>query len=202
MAEAWATHHREIRSSMSAASVAAAASSTAIPVSLPTPTVTTSFNTSITSTGIGSCFPFGGTLPSDLSAPPVSRSDWWCAQSDMYGFLGFSYPLEVADCNDPSNSYESINADLAKMKKDFGASMIRVYSPECREANVWENLLQAGVNNNMGIIVQVWWGFDSVGCTCSANDLQLQILMYRRTGSRSLEADPILDLQRHDRTEV
>lgn len=81
----------------------------------------------------------------------------------MYGFLGFSYPLEVADCSDPSNSYESINADLAKMKKDFGASMIRVYSPECREASVWENLLQAGVSNNMGIIMQVWWGFDSVG---------------------------------------
>ena len=46
--------------------------------------------------------------------------------------------------------------------------MIRVYAPECREASVWENLLQAGVSNNMGIIVQVWWGFDSVGNTCSA----------------------------------
>ena len=86
----------------------------------------------------------------------------------MYGFLGFSYPLEVADCSDNTNSYDSINADLAKMKKDFGASMIRVYAPECREASVWENLLQAGVSNNMGIIVQVWWGFDSVGNTCSA----------------------------------
>jgi len=48
------------------------------------------------------------------------------------------------------------------MKKDFDASMVRVYAPECRQASVWENLLEAGVTNNMGVIVQVWWGFDSV----------------------------------------
>ena len=177
VAGACARHHKEIRSSMSAASVAAAASSTLIPTSSPIPTVTTPSNASTTATGSGSCFPFSGTLPSDLSAPPVSRSDWWCAQDDMYGFLGFSYPLEVADCSDNTNSYESINADLAKMKNDFGASMIRVYAPECREASVWENLLQAGVSNNMGIIVQVWWGFDSVGNTCSAIALERPRLM-------------------------
>ncbi len=28
------------------------------------------------------------------------------------------------------------------------------------------------------------------------------MLMYPRTGSKSLEADPILDLQRHDKSEV
>lgn len=120
----------------------------------------------------------------------------------MYGFLGFSYPLEVADCSDNTNSYESINADLAKMKKDFGASMIRVYAPECREASVWENLLQAGVNNNMGIVVQVWWGFESVGYTHSAIALQQPMLMHLRTESRSLEEDPIFHLQRHDKSQV
>ena len=88
------------------------------------------------------------------------------------------------------------------MKKDFGASMIRVYAPECREASVWENLLQAGVNNNMGIIVQVWWGFDSVGYTCSVIVLQQLMLMHLRTESRSLEEDSILDLQRHDKSKV
>ena len=202
MAGACATHHREMRSSMSAASVAAAASSTNVLTSSPIPAVTTSPNTSTTATGAGLCFPFSGTLPSDLSAPSVSRSDWWCAQNNMYGFLGFSYPLEVADCSDGTNSYESINADLAKMKKDFRASMIRVYAPECREASVWENLLQAGVSNNMGIIVQVWWGFESVGYTCRVIALQEPPLMYLRTGPRSLEADPVLDLQRHDKSEV
>ena len=187
---------------MSAVSAAAAASSTFSPISSPIPSLSTPPNASTTVTGAGSCFPFSGTLPSDLSAPPVSRSDWWCAPDDIYGFLGFSYPLEVADCSDSTNSYESINADLAKMKKDFGASMIRVYAPECREASVWENLLQAGVSNNMGIIVQVWWGFDSVGYTCRVISLQEPPLMYLRTESRSLEGDPILDLQRHDQSEV
>ena len=103
-----------------------------------------------------SCFPFGGSL---AKTPSVSRSQWWCPQSDMYGFMGFSYPLEVADCNDPSNGYDQISKDFAKMKNDFGAVMVRIYGPECREASVWENLLKAGVNNNMGIIPQVWWGF-------------------------------------------
>lgn len=103
-----------------------------------------------------SCFPFGGSL---ASTPSVSRSQWWCPQSDMYGFMGFSYPLEVPDCSDASNGYDQINKDFAKMKNDFGAVMVRVYAPECREASVWENLLKAGVNNNMGVIPQVWWGF-------------------------------------------
>lgn len=99
-------------------------------------------------------------LPKNFSAPSMSRSEWWCAQSEMYGFLGFSYPLEVSDCSDPTNSYESISADFAKMKRDFGATMVRVYAPECRDSSVWENLLQAGVTNNMGVIPQVWWGFE------------------------------------------
>ena len=118
---------------------------------------------SSTSSSPSSCFPFGGaTLPTDYSKPSVSRSEWWCPQSEMYGFLGFSYPLEVADCNDRTNSFAAIDADFAKMKKDFGATMVRVYAPECRGASVWENLLKAGVKNNMGVIPQVWWGFSNV----------------------------------------
>ena len=103
-----------------------------------------------------SCFPFNGDL---TSTPSVSHSQWWCPQSDMYGFMGFSYPLEVPDCSDSSNTYDTINKDFARMKADFGASMVRVYAPECRDASVWENLLKAGVTNNMGVIPQVWWGF-------------------------------------------
>lgn len=48
------------------------------------------------------------------------------------------------------------------MKKDFGASIVRVYAPECRDASIWKNLLKAAVNNNMGVITQVWWGFSDV----------------------------------------
>ena len=107
------------------------------------------------------CFPFGGgTLNKDFSKPSTSRSNWWCGQDQMYGFMGFSYPLEVPDCGDWSNSYDAINADFAQMKRDFGAHMVRIYAPECRETNVWENILRAGVNNNMAVIPQVWWGFE------------------------------------------
>lgn len=135
-----------------------------------------------------SCFPFAGNL---ASTPSTSRSQWWCPQSDMYGFMGFSYPLEVPDCSDPSNGYDQINKDFAKMKADFGAVMVRVYAPECREAGVWENLVKAGVNNNMGVIVQVWWGFGvSEPTSCL-------LLNADGTGSKSVEGNPIFDLQRH-----
>ena len=121
-------------------------------------------SSSIETEGSTSCFPFGGAkLPKDYSAPSASRSQWWCPQSEMYGFLGFSYPLEEADCSDYTNSYDAINSDFARMKKDFGATMVRVYAPECRKSSVWENLLKAAVNNNMGVIPQVWWGFEVRG---------------------------------------
>lgn len=76
--------------------------------------------------------------------------------------MGFSYPLEVSDCGDYSDSYGAVDADFARMKKDFGASMVRVYAPECRDVSMWKNLLKAAVNNNMGVIPQVWWGFSDV----------------------------------------
>ncbi len=138
-----------------------------------------------------SCFPFDESLTTN---PSVSRSQWWCPQSNMYGFMGFSYPLEVPDCNDPSNSYDQINKDFAKMKQDFGAVMVRVYAPECREASVWENLLKAGINNNMGIIVQVWWGF---GVSKSMRQLFFDA---DETGSKFMEENTVLDLQRHGRS--
>lgn len=106
------------------------------------------------------CFPYGSaTLNKDLSQPSVSRDAWWCPQSLQYGFQGFSYPMEDADCNAKSNSYEHINQDFAAMKKDFGATMVRVYYPVCTKPSVFENLLRAGVNNNMAIIPQVWFDF-------------------------------------------
>nr|POE54212.1 hypothetical protein CFP56_63515 [Quercus suber] len=110
------------------------------------------------------CFPFGDAaaqLSKDYSVPDVSRQDWYCTYDQTYGFLGFSFPLEDSDCTADSNSYDSINSAFASMKADFGATMVRVYAPECREASIWENLLKAGVNNNMAVIPQIWWGFDN-----------------------------------------
>ena len=116
-------------------------------------------------TGKPACFPYGSaTLPTDLSKPNVSLADWWCPQSMAYGFQGFSYPLENSDCSDPSNSFSAMNADFARMKADFGATIVRMYYPTCTEASVFRNALQAAVANNMAIIFQVWTNFgDGVG---------------------------------------
>nr|POE90665.1 hypothetical protein CFP56_60278 [Quercus suber] len=110
------------------------------------------------------CFPFGDNaaqLPKDYSVPDVARQDWYCTYAQTYGFLGFSFPLEDSDCSADSNSYDSIDSAFASMKADFGATMVRVYAPECRDSSIWENLLKAGVNNNMAVIPQIWWGFSS-----------------------------------------
>lgn len=114
-----------------------------------------------TSTSTSTCFPFGAVTFPSSGAPTASRSDWWCADSELYGFLGFSYPMEVDDCTDTSNSYDTLNTDFANMKSTFGATMVRIYAPECRQLSVWENIVHACVTNGMGVIVQVWWGFDS-----------------------------------------
>ncbi|GAA5962956.1 hypothetical protein JCM3765_006728 [Sporobolomyces pararoseus] len=89
----------------------------------------------------------------------MRREDWWCKEEDTYGFLGFSYPLEISDCSDPSNGYGKIKDDLKLMKDEFGANFVRPYGVECRETSVWLNLVKACVEVGMALIVQVWWGF-------------------------------------------
>ena len=106
------------------------------------------------------CFGVGSaTLPKDFSPPDVSLEEWWCEPSMEYGFMGFSYPLEDSDCSAYVNSFESMNADFARMKQDFGASILRMYYPMCLESSVFENALKAGVANDMAIIFQVWTDF-------------------------------------------
>jgi exo-beta-1,3-glucanase (GH17 family) len=106
------------------------------------------------------CFPYGSaTLNTDYSPPSASRADWWCPQSLAYGFQGFSYPLESSDCSDASNGFDAMNADFARMKADFGASIVRAYYPACTDSSVFLNLLKAGVANNMAVIPQIWFDF-------------------------------------------
>ncbi|CEJ80554.1 hypothetical protein VHEMI00730 [[Torrubiella] hemipterigena] len=108
------------------------------------------------------CFPYGNaTLPADGSAPTVTRDQWWCPQSMAYGFQGFSYPLENSDCSSSDNGFDKMNKDFAQMKKDFGASLIRMYYPTCTQPSVFENALKAAAKNNMGVIFQVWTNFGS-----------------------------------------
>jgi hypothetical protein len=108
----------------------------------------------------GSCFPFGNvTFPGNNAAPSTPLSQWWCPQTDFYGFMGFSYPLEDGDCSDSSNGYAQMNTDFAQMKRDFGASIVRMYYPVCTQSSVFINAIKAAYNNNMGLIVQVWTNF-------------------------------------------
>lgn len=141
-------------------------------------------------TAAQACFPLRSSGFKNGSVPAVSRSDWWCRDEELYGFLGkrillssalgrvpltrtttgFSYPLEIADCSDPSNQYAKIRKDLAKMKHDFGATFVRPYGVECREVSVWLNLVRACIELELGLIAQVWWGFqeDVSGAPISA----------------------------------
>lgn len=81
------------------------------------------------------CFPYGdSTLPSDLSAPNVPLQQWWCDQSEHYGFQGFSYPMETYACNSTLNSFEQFDADFAQMKRDFGECSEMM---EVAAAGVW-----------------------------------------------------------------
>ena len=106
------------------------------------------------------CFPYGdATLPGSLAAPNVTLDQWWCPQSMAYGFQGFSYPMEDDDCSSSSYSVEQMSGDFAQMKKDFGASIVRMYYPVCTEAKVFGNALEAAYANNMAIIFQVWTNF-------------------------------------------
>ncbi|KAK3315168.1 B-(1-6) glucan synthase [Apodospora peruviana] len=106
------------------------------------------------------CFPYGtATLPKDLSKPHVPLKDWWCPQSMAYGFQGFSYPMEYYDCSAPQNGFEYMRDDFARMKRDFGASIVRMYYPVCTNESVFENAIRAGVANDMAVIFQVWTNF-------------------------------------------
>lgn len=79
-----------------------------------------------------------------------------------YGFQGFSYPLENKNCSAWENGYEAMYRDFKQMKRDFGASIIRMYYPECTKPTVFENALKAAATNNVAIIFQVWTNLDKV----------------------------------------
>ncbi|KAH8703622.1 hypothetical protein BGW36DRAFT_414093 [Talaromyces proteolyticus] len=102
------------------------------------------------------CFPFSVShswkLSLDLQPPPMSREEWWCAQEDFYGFLGFSMPFQYTNMD---YDVESISQHLVMMKEQFGATMFRVYIPESYNTQLWKNILQAAIINNMGVVVQV-----------------------------------------------
>lgn len=67
--------------------------------------------------------------------------------------------MENPDCDAYENTLAQMDADFAQMKRDFGASIVRMYYPVCTEAFVFERALQAAINNNMALIFQIWTNF-------------------------------------------
>ncbi|QKX63216.1 uncharacterized protein TRUGW13939_10385 [Talaromyces rugulosus] len=101
------------------------------------------------------CFPLqSATFHNSTTAPDMTRSEWWCSAEQTYGFLGFSYPIED-DCD--GEPYSLIESDFASMKNDFGASMARAYLPGCYTDDIWERIIKAGIEYDMGVIFQVAW---------------------------------------------
>lgn len=71
------------------------------------------------------------------------------------------------------------------MKKDFGASIVRLYYPACTQASVFENALKAGIANNMAVIPQIWFGFDG---DTSVKDASVAALYSVMTGDHAAVA--------------
>jgi len=72
----------------------------------------------------------------------------------MYGFLGFSYPMED-DCN--AYTYNGFVSEFNNMKSKFGASFVRVYLPVCATTAFWVNLVKASRDTSMGLIPMIFW---------------------------------------------
>lgn len=70
----------------------------------------------------------------------------------FYGFLGFSYAFQFTNLD---YDVATISNDMIRMKQDFGATMIRMYIPESYTVQLWENVIEAAILNNMGVVVQV-----------------------------------------------
>ncbi len=85
------------------------------------------------------CFPYGtAKISCALHTPDVPLDQWWCPTSMAYGFQGFSYPLENGNCSAWENGYEAMYRDFKQMKRDFGATIIRMYYPVCTNSAVFE----------------------------------------------------------------
>ncbi|PRP87585.1 hypothetical protein PROFUN_04612 [Planoprotostelium fungivorum] len=102
------------------------------------------------------CFPMGSASFRD-GLPTANRTEWFCDSDQLFGFLGFSYPMESFDCESDIYSYQHLYTDLSRMKSEFGATFVRTYLPGCRETFVWVNLVKAARDLDMAIIPMLYW---------------------------------------------
>jgi len=98
------------------------------------------------------CFPLSrayGTGPNG-----ATLQQWWCGADTLYGFLGFSYPLEDG-CS--AYSYNSFVNDFKNMKSKFGATFVRAYLPTCADTTFWVNMVKAARDTSMAIVPMIFW---------------------------------------------
>ncbi len=120
---------------------------------------------------VGLCFPYGtAKVDQDLATPNMPLDEWWCPSSMTYGFQGFSYPMGDKNCSAPSNSFATMNEDFARMKSDFGASIVRLYYPLCPQDAVFERAIRAAASNNMALILQANTNF-----SCGVSSLHVSL---------------------------
>ncbi|PWN47097.1 glycoside hydrolase family 17 protein [Violaceomyces palustris] len=99
-----------------------------------------------------SCFPaLDFLMPQQV--PSSLKDDWWCSQMDEYAFLGFSYAVDA--CQDRS----TLSHDFKKMKREYGARYIRLYS-SCDKPDFNDDLIEAAWDAGVGLHMLIWFGFD------------------------------------------
>jgi len=100
------------------------------------------------------CFPMSRDWGSGPNGAPLQN--WWCGPDALYGFLGFSYPLED-DCG--AYSYNSFLHDFQDMKKTYGATFVRIYLPVCKDTGFWVNMIKAARDTSLAVIPMIFWDF-------------------------------------------
>jgi len=100
------------------------------------------------------CFPMSREWGSGPNGTPLK--DWWCDSNSLYGFLGFSLPLEDG-CG--AYSYDNFLKEFKIMKQTYGATFVRVYLPVCRQTSFWVNMVKAARDTSLALIPMIFWDF-------------------------------------------
>jgi hypothetical protein len=101
------------------------------------------------------CFPLTRSWGSGPNGTPLKN--WWCGSDQLYGFLGFSLPLEDG-CD--AFGYDFFINDFKAMKSGYGATFVRIYLPECRQTSFWVNMVKAARDTSMALIPMIFWDWD------------------------------------------
>jgi hypothetical protein len=98
------------------------------------------------------CFPMTRSWGNGPNGTPLKQ--WWCGSDQLYGFLGFSLPLEDG-CD--AFGYDWFMSTFKTMKTNYGATFVRIYLPECRQTSFWVDMVKAARDTSMALIPMIFW---------------------------------------------